>query len=1010
MADARGEVTELLVELKLGRKDALDRLMPLVYRKLRRIAGNQMRHEPLTMGPAGEFSARLCVVLLLLVCCFTVAAQEAAELPLALILTGSGAKILRAGSELPLTAKPGDILFSGDALRSEGGSVTFLACSGNTQQTLSPDGEALFEPHGPKLRAGRFTDQKPAGCFLPALPRFVIASQQHADAAVAQELSRAAGPQTFEERLRQLPDELRTQATSELSALDKTANPNGAVNHLARAQVFEKYGLKADAADEMRKVVAVWPDAGWARSRLFVLVEEAAKSRGVSLPPSGAEGQTYALLVGISSFKDERINPLNFAHLDAIELANLLKSPRAGAIPDDNIVVLTNQAATRSAIQNAIEAHLKGHAGKNDTVLLFIASHGASFPVGNTNKGFIVTYDSNPEELATSGIPMDDIRQLFSGQLGNVKRLLLYVDVCHAGHIGQIEPDAKNTNKAASALDPADVDVFGMLAAQKSQVAIEGFNYGGGHGAFTYFLMRGLNGAADLNGDGKVTMDELADYVKDKVQESTASQQIPKTIGDIDQTRVMARVDKPGIELKDYTRVVLTASRSINPPAALTLAAIPALPSTASRLKYQDAATLVDQFEKAVAEGRILNTEEQGAFTFLAALKARLKSDDYQREAEKLRVALENRGQEVLLAYLAGDRVPQQRADFLLGEAYFEAALLLAPDSLYLQSRLTFCQGRAAIFDKDYAGAAALLERAIGLDGERGYAYNGLGIAYLERANYDLAIAAFRDAARRAPYWAYPLHNMALAYTEKGDYDNAIRVYQRAMRLAPRVAYLPYNLGLLYQRMNRPADAEAMYRRALGTEPGNAQALNALGSLKAAAGRRVEAEQFYEQALERDPALLAARHNLAVLLAADAKRSGEALALWRDNLARDPDYLPSRLSLARALAATGHNEEAAQEYEKVIAARPAYVAARLALADVDIRIGKPNGAVSQLQQALQLQPGAPEILEQAARAYASLGRTAEARSAYERALQLAPDGAARKRIRAALEKLGSGNR
>ena len=45
MADARGEVTELLAELKLGRKDALDRLMPLVYRELRRIAGHQMRDE-----------------------------------------------------------------------------------------------------------------------------------------------------------------------------------------------------------------------------------------------------------------------------------------------------------------------------------------------------------------------------------------------------------------------------------------------------------------------------------------------------------------------------------------------------------------------------------------------------------------------------------------------------------------------------------------------------------------------------------------------------------------------------------------------------------------------------------------------------------------------------------------------------------------------------------------------------------------------------------------------------
>ncbi|MGA2269892.1 MAG: ECF-type sigma factor [Bryobacteraceae bacterium] len=43
MADSRGEVTVLLGELKLGRKDALERLMPLVYRELRRVAGRCMR-------------------------------------------------------------------------------------------------------------------------------------------------------------------------------------------------------------------------------------------------------------------------------------------------------------------------------------------------------------------------------------------------------------------------------------------------------------------------------------------------------------------------------------------------------------------------------------------------------------------------------------------------------------------------------------------------------------------------------------------------------------------------------------------------------------------------------------------------------------------------------------------------------------------------------------------------------------------------------------------------------
>jgi RNA polymerase sigma factor (TIGR02999 family) len=43
--DSHGEVSVLLGELKLGRKDALDRLVPLVYKELRRVAGHYMRGE-----------------------------------------------------------------------------------------------------------------------------------------------------------------------------------------------------------------------------------------------------------------------------------------------------------------------------------------------------------------------------------------------------------------------------------------------------------------------------------------------------------------------------------------------------------------------------------------------------------------------------------------------------------------------------------------------------------------------------------------------------------------------------------------------------------------------------------------------------------------------------------------------------------------------------------------------------------------------------------------------------
>jgi RNA polymerase sigma factor (TIGR02999 family) len=43
--EATGEVTELLAAFRRGDREALDRLLPMVYRQLRRIAGHQMRGE-----------------------------------------------------------------------------------------------------------------------------------------------------------------------------------------------------------------------------------------------------------------------------------------------------------------------------------------------------------------------------------------------------------------------------------------------------------------------------------------------------------------------------------------------------------------------------------------------------------------------------------------------------------------------------------------------------------------------------------------------------------------------------------------------------------------------------------------------------------------------------------------------------------------------------------------------------------------------------------------------------
>src|SRR5439155_5876288 len=219
--------------------------------------------------------------------------------------------------------------------------------------------------------------------------------------------------------------------------------------------------------------------------------------------------------------------------------------------------------------------------------------------------------------------------------------------------------------------------------------------------------------------------------------------------------------------------------------------------------------------------------------------------------------------------------------------------------------------------------------------------------------------------------------------------------YKQAIRLTPQYSYLPYNLGLVYQRLNRRKDAEASYRTAMSLSPELAEPYNALGSLKASTGKAREAEQFYRQALEKDPGLLAARHNLALLLAGQKQRLPEAIGLWRENLTRTPDYLPSRLSLAGALP---DPKEAIVEYRAALAVRPEYLAARLALADLLQRTGDAGSALQELRQALKQDQRNAAIYERIGDIEAGQNHSAEARAAYESALRNA-DSQAAKRIR-----------
>lgn len=922
----------------------------------------------------------------LLLACSVLCSADVKEEPVGLVLTATGSKLLRADTETPLAARPGDLLFTGDGLRTETGPASFLFCPAKALDTLQPAGEVRLESKSPKVKSGKISEQPARACTLPQTLRVAAASQQHYGVSMTRGLNKPEIPPTPRDKL---PADVRAELAAYEAALAADPKDQGAL--VSEATIFENHKLTANALEMYYKLREQWPDAVWVKGKIFELEQALADQAAAATAAAPTGGQTYALLVGISKYGKPELS-LQFANADATVFDKLLESPRGGSVPSSNILLLTDEKATTAAVRNGFQDFLKRRAGKNDTVVIVIAGHGTVEIPGSKN-AFILTYDSDPQDLKSTALAVDELQTLFEEQLTKVGRVLLFVDVCKAGTVGTIH----NTTVSANVQQLGDIqgDLFGLLASRPREVSLEGPEFGGGHGVFSYYVVKGLGGAADANMDGVVDANELIKYVSDQVPMATANKQHPREFGTYDNMMRLSDTRKPGIDVAHW-RVILD-SRHGGP---LYLAGAPQGQVAGERASQE----MTDRLTSAINAGRILPTDPNNAFTALRDLQSTAAPEQFQELQNQLRVALENKAQQVLLRYLTGDATPQSRDDFQGGARYMDAARMLTQESLYLEGRQDFFQGRALLFDKKFPEAANLLEQAVRIDPGGAYGFNALGIAYLEQAQYEKAIPAFRDAVRRAQHWSYPLHNEALAYVETGDYRSAIRAYQEAIRLTPQFSYLPYNLGLVYQRLNRRKDAEAAYTKAEMLAPNSAEPYNALGTLKAAEGKRAQAEQLYRQALQKDPSLLPARHNLALLLTSQKDRQQEAVDLWRENLRQSPDYLPSRLSLAGALATAGDNTHAIQEYRKVLEAKPDYVAAHNALADLLAKAGDRDGALDQLRQVSKQNSQDPNLFERIGDLETAAQHPAEARAAYQSALGLKPSRAARKRLENKLRK------
>ena len=253
------------------------------------------------------------------------------------------------------------------------------------------------------------------------------------------------------------------------------------------------------------------------KQRDLEIVKKAGPPPVVEKKPVGIP-RSYALVIGVGGYPNlsERMQ-LPFAEPDAEAIFKILISSEGGNFKAENVRKLVGPTATLAKIREMLEVWLPSVAKDDDRVLVYFAGHGFV----EDGKAYIAPVDVHPKKLGATGYPMDKLGSVFANRIKGKWKVLL-TDSCHSG---AITPEEIGTlNKSQFNLDKS---LFVMTASRDREVSFESKDFGGGHGVFTYFVERGLGGHADADGDGIVTADELADYVRSNVRNATKNAQTP---------------------------------------------------------------------------------------------------------------------------------------------------------------------------------------------------------------------------------------------------------------------------------------------------------------------------------------------------------------------------------------------------------------------------------------------------------------------------------------------------
>jgi hypothetical protein len=377
-----------------------------------------------------------------------------------------------------------------------------------------------------------------------------------------------ADRQTLEVESKRLTEERkrREQAkqSTKLSLQTTTTNPdaNGEVtiSVLTNADTSslkvngEEQGGRPDGNYVIKKVARVGQDTqftivatdinGNTDSTTITVARQAvstSNNQSASLKPESikraASRDAVAIIIGIQNYK--RVPKADFANNDAKEFYEY--AIRGLGIKPENIKLLVDEEADEIEIVRAFENWLPLQVTKNKTdVYVFYSGHGLPSPDGQSL--YFLPHGVDKQYLSRSAVGQKEVVALLTSS--KPKSVTMFIDACYSGQTRSgemiIESVRPLTVKSEVNAYPSNFTVISASSNDQYSSSSPELK----HGIFSFYLMKGMEGDADSNKDGKITAGEMHEYLSNKVSRQAMSmsrKQDTQLVGDANRVLMSTR-------------------------------------------------------------------------------------------------------------------------------------------------------------------------------------------------------------------------------------------------------------------------------------------------------------------------------------------------------------------------------------------------------------------------------------------------------------------------------------